>query len=148
MVKNVLISARTVKNFSMVKNQRLDKAPGQRSPCPAFEPRTLDFFDFSLFSFFMELPLACESSHEYSTSIFIGRGFVRGGCMFSRNIFSARVEHLASTCTLTSVDRSCWHLYSRTADQRSSTAILQRHASFQSPHQSCPHPEPANHGSG
>ena len=67
---------------------RMDKAPGQRSPCPAFEPRTLDFFDFSLFSFFMELPLACESSHEYSTSIFIGRGFVRGGCIFSRNIFS------------------------------------------------------------
>ena len=66
----------------------MDKAPGQRSPCPAFEPRTLDFFDFSLFSFFMELPLACESAHEYSTSIFIGRGFVRGGCIFSRNIFS------------------------------------------------------------
>ena len=34
----------------------MDKASGQRSPCPTFEPRTSHFFDFSLFSFFMELP--------------------------------------------------------------------------------------------
>ena len=42
---------------------------------------------FSLFYFFMELPLACGSSHEDSVSIGISRGFVRGGCMFSRKMF-------------------------------------------------------------
>ena len=52
------------------------------------ETRPLIFFDFSLFSFFMELRLVCESSHEYSISIIIDRTFVRGGYMFSRNMFS------------------------------------------------------------
>jgi hypothetical protein len=46
------------------------------------------FFQFFTFLFFHGTPLACESSHEHSTSIFIGRGFVRGGCIFSRNMFS------------------------------------------------------------
>ena len=45
-------------------------------------------FSIFHFSLFYGTPLACESSHEHSTSIFTGRGFVRGGCTFSRNMFS------------------------------------------------------------
>ena len=41
-----------------------------------FETRAMGFICFLLFSPSLELPLACESSHEYSISIFIDRGFV------------------------------------------------------------------------
>ena len=83
----------------------MDKAPGQRSPCPAFEPRTLDFFDFSLFSLFMELPLACESwvfdfniywpwicsrrMHIFSKHIFSKHVFSKH--VFSKHVFSKHV---------------------------------------------------------
>ena len=63
-----------------------------RSPCLAFEPGHCFFLFFSRNS-----PLTCESSHEYSISIFIGRGFVRRGCMFSRNMFSRNMLTLASS---------------------------------------------------
>ena len=67
------------------------KAPSAQSRRLPFETRPPSFFDFFTFLFFHGTPLACESSHEHSTSIFIGRGFVRGGCMFSRNIFSRNI---------------------------------------------------------
>ena len=64
----------------------MDKAPAIDHRVPRSNP-DIGFFDFSLFSFFMELPLACESWHEYSISIFTDHTFARGGYMFLETCF-------------------------------------------------------------
>ena len=75
--------AESIQSFSNSRSYRISIAQWIRRraidhPVPRSNP-DIGFFRFLTFLFFHGTlgPLACESSYEYSTSIFIGRGFVQ-----------------------------------------------------------------------